>query len=134
MTKSEFGCTADGVKVDLYTLTNRGGVEARITDFGGALVALKVPDRNGNASDVVLGYDSASRYADDKFYFGGIIGRYANRIARGQFKLGGATYILARNNDENHLHGGAKGFNKVVWEAADCSKDGASALQLNYFS
>jgi aldose 1-epimerase len=134
MTKSEFGCTADGVRIDLYTLTNRGGVEARITNLGGILVALKVPDRNGNAADLVLGYDSVDRYFDDKFYFGAIIGRYANRIARGQFKLGGVTYILARNNGENHLHGGARGFNKAVWEATDCSKDGTSVLQLDYLS
>ncbi len=134
MTKSEFGNAPDGVRADLYTLTNRDGVEARITNFGGTLVSLKTPDRNGHSADVVLGYDAVSSYVDDKFYFGSIIGRYANRIALGEFKLGGVTYVLARNNGENHLHGGDKGFNKVVWEAADCSKDGAPALQLDYLS
>ncbi len=134
MTKSEFGRTADGISVDLYTLTNRNGVEARITNFGGTLVALKVPDRNGSSADVVLGYDSLDGYLDDKFHFGGLIGRYANRIALGQFKLGDVTYVLARNNGENHLHGGVKGFNKAIWEATDCSRDGASALQLDYLS
>src|SRR5947209_8501848 len=138
MTKSEFGDAANGVRVDLYTLTNHSGVEARITNFGGTLVSLNIPDRNGRNADVVLGYDSVNSYVDDKFYFGGIVGRYANRIALGEFKLGGVTYVLARNNGQNHLHGGAKGFNKVVWQATDAtdssSKDAASALQLDYFS
>src|SRR5882724_3265903 len=134
MTKSEFGRTPGGARVNLYTLTNRSGVEARITNFGGTLVSLRVPDRNGHSEDVVLGYDSIDNYVDDKFYFGGIIGRYANRIALGQFKLGDVNYVLARNNGENNLHGGDKGFNKVVWEATDCSKDGAWGLQLDYLS
>jgi len=134
MTKSEFGRTPGGARVNLYTLTNRSGVEARITNFGGTLVSLRVPDRNGHSEDVVLGYDSIDNYVDDKFYFGGIIGRYANRIALGQFKLGDVNYVLARNNGENNLHGGDKGFNKVVWEATDCSKDDVPALQLDYLS
>jgi aldose 1-epimerase len=134
MTSNEFGRTADDVTIDLYTLTNRNGIEAAITNFGGTLVSLKVPDRNGNKADVVLGYDSCKGYADDKFYFGGLIGRCANRIALGQFKLAGVTYVLARNNGENHLHGGAKGFNKVVWQATDLSRGGSSALRLDYFS
>ena len=105
-----------------------------ITNFGAAVVSLKVPDRHGKTDDVVLGYDDLDGYLHDKSYFGATVGRYANRIAHGKFTLNGTTYTLAKNDRENHLHGGVRGFNKVVWEAKDVSTAGAAALQLNYLS
>ena len=116
-TKTPWGKTPDGQPVDRYTLTNKDGVEATITTYGGAVVSLKVPDRNGKLGDVVLGYDSLDGYVNDKSYFGALIGRYGNRIGQAQFTLDGKTYTLAKNNGENTLHGGTKGFNKAVWTA-----------------
>src|SRR5216683_2355490 len=116
-TKKSFGKTPDGQPVDLYVLTNKSGAEVSITNYGGAVVSLKVPDRNGKLADVVLGYDSVDGYVNDKSHFGGIIGRYGNRIAHAQFALDGKTYTLAKNNGENSLHGGVKGFDKAVWTA-----------------
>src|SRR5260370_3798768 len=107
-TKTSFGKTADGKPVDLYLLKNKNGVEVAITTYGGAVVSLKVPDRNGKLGDVVLGYDSLEGYENDKAYLGAIVGRYANRIAHAQFTLDGKTYTLAKNNGENSLHGGIK--------------------------
>lgn len=116
-TKSSFGKTPNGQEAQLYTMANNHGVEVAITNYGGAVVSLKVPDRGGKLADVVLGYDSVDGYATDKSYFGAIIGRYANRIAHAQFSLDGQTYTLAKNDGENSLHGGLKGFNKVLWDA-----------------
>jgi len=132
--KRPFGKTGDGRQVDLYVLTNKNGVEVDITNFGAAVVSLKVPDRHGKTDDVVLGYDDLDGYLHDKSYFGATVGRYANRIAHGKFTLNGTTYTLAKNDGENHLHGGVQGFNKVVWEAKDVSTADAAALQLNYLS
>ena len=133
-TKKLFGKTPDGQAVELYALTNRGGMEATITTFGGAIVSLKVPDRNGKFADVVLGYDSLEGYVNDKGSFGPIIGRYANRIGHAQFTLEGKTYTLAKNNGDNSLHGGIKGFSKQVWTAKQLpTKDGQS-LSLSYLS
>jgi len=132
--KRAFGKTGDGKQVDLYVLSNKNGVEVDITNFGAAVVSLKVPDRHGKTDDVVLGYDDLDGYLHDKSYFGATVGRYANRIAHGKFTLNGTTYTLAKNDGENHLHGGVQGFNKVVWEAKDVSTADAAALQLNYLS
>jgi aldose 1-epimerase len=132
--KKPFGKTPDGQQVDLYVLTNKGGVEAAITTYGGAVVSLKVPDRNGKLGDVVLGYDSAEGYVNDKSYFGAIVGRYGNRIGHAQFSLDGKTYTLAKNNGENSLHGGIKGFNKAVWVAKEISMKGGQSLKLSYLS
>jgi len=134
MLKRAFGKTGDGKQVDLYVLTNKNGVEVDITNFGAAVVSLKVPDRHGKTDDVVLGYDDLDGYLHDKSYFGATVGRYANRIAHGKFTLNGTTYTLAKNEGENHLHGGVRGFNKVVWEAKDVSTAGVAALRLNYLS
>ena len=134
MLKRAFGKTGDGRQVDLYVLTNKNGIEADITNFGAAVVSLKAPDRHGKTDDVVLGYDDLDGYLHDKSYFGATVGRYANRIAHGKFTLNGTTYTLAKNDGENHLHGGVQGFNKVVWEAKDVSTADAAALQLNYLS
>jgi aldose 1-epimerase len=132
--KKPFGKTPDGQPVDLYVLTNKGGAEASITNYGGAVVSLKVPDRNGNLADVVLGYDTAEGYVNDRSHFGGIIGRYGNRIAHAQFDLDGKTYTLAKNNGENSIHGGIKGFDKGLWKAKILSAKGAESLELSYLS
>jgi aldose 1-epimerase len=133
-TKKSFGKTPDGQPVDLYVLTNRSGAEVSITNYGGAIVSVKVPDRHGKLADVVLGYDNVDGYVNDKSHFGGIIGRYGNRIAHAQFVLDGKTYNLAKNNGENSLHGGVKGFDKAVWTARILhGKDGQS-LELTYLS
>src|SRR5207245_2185400 len=133
MHKKAFGKT-DSQEVDLYTLTNSSGVEVAITNFGATVVSLKVPDRQGKFADVVLGYDDLDGYVTDKAHFGATVGRYANRIAHGKFVLNGTTYTLAKNNGENHLHGGIRGFDKVLWTAKDVSTPAAAALQLNYLS
>src|SRR5713101_1447245 len=132
--KKPFGKTPDGQPIDLYVLTNKNGVEAAITNYGGAVVSLKVPDRNGKFGDVVLGYDTAGGYVNDKAYFGAIVGRYGNRIGHAQFVLDGKTYTLAKNNGENSLHGGIKGFNKAVWTAKILSTEGGQSLELSYLS
>src|SRR5205823_9852797 len=117
VTKERFRDTLDGKGVDIYTLTNSHGVEARIINYGGIVTSLKVPDRNGKLDDVVLGFDNLDDYLKGRTYLGAIIGRYGNRIAKGRFTLNGVEYKLAVNNGENHLHGGIKGFDKVVWNA-----------------
>jgi aldose 1-epimerase len=130
MKKQPFGMV-DGQSVDLYTLTNRNQVEAAITNYGGIVVLLKTPDRQGKLADIVLGFDSLDGYLKGHPYFGAIIGRYGNRIAKGKFTLGGTEYKLAANNGENHLHGGTKGFDKVVWKARQA---GPNQLELSYTS
>jgi len=132
--KEPFGTTPDGQPVDIYTLRNRRGVEARIMTYGGILVFLKAPDKNGQMDDVVLGYDNLDSYVKNSPYFGALIGRYGNRIARGRFMLDGTAYALATNNYPNALHGGVKGFDKRVWSAS--TREGADGpeLILDYLS
>jgi aldose 1-epimerase len=132
--KSAFGTTADGTAVDLYTLTNANGCVATITNYGGIVVSLEVPDRDGNLSDVVLGFDSFEPYLKNDPHFGALIGRYGNRIAKAKFSLDGVEYQLAVNNGENHLHGGLKGYDKVVWNARVIEDDDGPALKLEYLS
>ena len=132
--KKSFGKTSDGQAVDLYVLTNKNGAEVSITNYGGAVVSLKVPDRNGKLADVVLGYDNVDGYVNDKSYFGAIVGRYGNRIAHAQFVLDGKSYTLAKNNGENSLHGGIKGFNKALWTAKTASAKEGQSLELSYLS
>ena len=117
ITVQPFGKTNEGEAVDIYTLRNTKGAEARITNYGGIVVALKVLDRDGKPGDVVLGYDNLKAYIKANPYFGALIGRYGNRIKKGRFELDGKTYHLAINNPPNALHGGLKGFDKVVWSA-----------------
>jgi aldose 1-epimerase len=124
----------DGRQVELYTLTNRRGAEAKITNYGATVVSLKVPDREGRFDDVLLGYDTLEGYRNSTFYVGPVIGRYANRIARGRFTLNGKEYTLAVNNGENHLHGGLKGFDKVVWKARPFPTRSDAGLELTYLS
>ena len=131
--KEDFG-SVDGKKVELYTLNNRNGVEAKIMTYGGVVVSLQVPDRNGNLADVVLGYDNLEGYLQDTSYIGSIIGRYGNRIAKGRFTLNGVEYKLATNNGENHLHGGVKGFDKVIWAATGSKVLNGVRLKLTYTS
>lgn len=129
-----FGKTPGGTPVSLYTLSNTRGMEAKITNYGGIVVSLKVPDRNGAPGDVVLGYDSLSQYIASNPYFGALIGRYGNRIAGGRFVLGGTTVTLACNDGPNHLHGGLKGFDKVVWTVDEKASVPGSTLVLTYVS
>jgi aldose 1-epimerase len=117
VTRASFGTTPDGKAVDIYTFTNANGIEIKAITYGGIITSLKVPDRAGKLGDVVLGFDTLEGYLKDPPYFGAIIGRYGNRIAKAQFTLDGHTYKLAANNGPNHLHGGVKGFDKVVWAA-----------------
>ena len=134
MKKQSFGKTSDGRPVDLYTLTNQKGMEVAITNFGGIVVSLKVPDRTGKFDDVVLGYDSLDGYLTNKAFFGALIGRYGNRIAHGKFTLNGQTYTLPKNDGDNTLHGGPEAFNKKLWTAKDVSSSKGQALELTYMS
>jgi aldose 1-epimerase len=134
ITKRPFGTLPDGRRVDLYTLTNHAGMRASITTYGGIVTELTAPDRNGRFDDVVLGYDLLDQYLAGHPYFGAILGRYANRISRGVFTLDGETYRLAVNNNENHLHGGITGFDKVLWRAIPRSTTEDPQLELHYVS
>src|SRR5216684_3986313 len=134
VTKEGFGKTPDGQDADIYTLTNSGGAEVKITNYGGIVTSLRVPDRNGKLDDIVLGFDNLDAYLKGHAYFGAIIGRYGNRIAKGRFTLHGVEYKLAVNNGENHLHGGTKGFDKVVWNAKPRKVANGAALELTYLN
>jgi aldose 1-epimerase len=131
VTKSDFGQTADGKKIDLYTLANANGMVVKIMTYGGIITEIHVPDKNGKMADVVLGFDDLKGYLGTHPYFGAIAGRVANRIAKGRFTLNGKEYKLATNNGPNALHGGEKGFDKRVWEA---SNPRSSILALTYRS
>ncbi len=134
VTKDNFGKTADGKAVEIYTLTNSGGSEARIMTYGGTVVSLKVPDKSGKLGDVVLGFDSVADYEKHTGFFGALIGRYGNRIAKGEFQIGKTEYALATNNGENHLHGGAKGYDRVLWTARPFTSAAGPNLELKYLS
>jgi aldose 1-epimerase len=124
----------DGKPVDLFTLKNAKGMEVEITNYGGIIVALRVPDRAGKIDDVVLGYDSVDKYVADSPYFGAVVGRYGNRIGKARFSLGGKEYSLAANDKENHIHGGKKGFDKAVWEPSAALAKFGPQLVLSYLS
>ncbi len=134
MFKEGFGNLPDGTPVELYTLNNSFGLRARIMTYGAIVVSLEVPDRAGGTADITLGYDSLDGYLQDTPYFGAIVGRYGNRIAKGRFTLDGVEYLLALNNGENHLHGGLKGFDKVIWEAEPLREEAAVGVKLSYLS
>ena len=129
-----FGETSEGQQVRLYTLRNANGLSAEIMTYGAIVVTLKTPDRNGKMGDIVLGYDNLQDYIKNSPYFGAIVGRYGNRIAQGKFTLDGVEYKLAVNNGENHLHGGIKGFDKVVWSDEPVWKADAVGVKLSYLS
>jgi len=131
--KDHFGTTGQK-EVFLYTLTNGNGITVKITNYGCIITSILVPDKNGRMGDIVLGYDSLNGYIANSPYFGAIVGRYANRIAKGSFILGGKRYQLAVNNGHNSLHGGLKGFDKVVWDAREITDSTSVALELTYLS
>lgn len=134
ITKSFYGKTKDNKKVDLYSFKNENGMQVDIINYGGIITSLKVPDKNGETENIVLGYNKLEDYINENPYFGSIIGRYGNRIAKGKFNLNGNQYTLATNNDENHLHGGNIGFDKVIWEAETKINSNSSSLILKYLS
>ena len=134
MKREPFGTAPSGEPVELITLTNAHGVELRAMTYGAIIVSLKVPDRNGTLGDVVLGYDSLAGYVKSSPYFGAVVGRYGNRIAKGKFTLDGTTYPLAVNNGPNALHGGLKGFDKVVWSADTVRSADGVGIRFHYVS
>ena len=134
ITKQPFGKTADGKPVDIFTLTNAKGMEAKIMTYGGIVVSLKTPDRDGKLDDVVLGFDTLDPYLKGHPFFGALVGRYGNRIAKGRFKIDGKEYSLLVNNGENHLHGGKLGFDKKVWKAKSGKSTEGQTLELKYTS
>jgi len=129
-----FGTTPDGTPVQIFTLRNTKGMEARISNYGGLIVSLKVPDKKGQLGDVVLGYDNLDGYIKKSPFFGVIVGRYANRIGNGKFELDGKTYSLFVNNGPNSLHGGKVGFDKKVWTPKTILTSEGPALELKYLS
>jgi aldose 1-epimerase len=129
-----FGTTKEGTAVNLYTLTNAKSMKAAITNYGGIVVSLEVPDRNGKLGDVVLGFDTFDGYLGKHPFFGAIVGRYGNRIAKGRFALNGVEYTLATNDGANALHGGIRGFDKAVWEAKEFTEVRARGVALSYVS
>ncbi|MBD2724646.1 aldose epimerase family protein [Hymenobacter armeniacus] len=138
-TSASFGKTTDGTEVQLFTLANASGVKATITNYGGILTSLLVPDKDGKLGDVILGFDNVSGYQSPEYqkagpYFGALIGRYGNRIKGGKFTLDGKEYTLAKNNGPNSLHGGLKGFDKVIWQAEPASSADGQSLKLSYVS
>ena len=129
-----FGTMPDGAPVKLYTLRNKNGMVVRIMNYGGIIQSIMVPDKNGKLGDVVLGYDNVNEYLTNSPYFGALIGRYGNRIAKGRFTLDGVSYQLATNNVPNSLHGGVRGFDKVIWQAQPGCSDQGQTLKLTYVS
>lgn len=132
ITKTTFGQLPDGQTADYFTLRNKNGMEVKITNYGGIITHWTTPDKNGVFEDIVLGYDTLGGYLKSSPYFGALVGRYGNRIGKAQFTLDGKTYTLAANNGPNSLHGGLKGFDKVIWKAE--TLDGENALKLTYVS
>jgi len=133
ITKEKFG-RVDTMDVYLYTMTNDNGMTVKITNYGGIVTSILVPDKDGNIADVVLGFDELQPYLDEHPYFGCIVGRYGNRIAKGKFSIDDFEYTLATNNGPNHLHGGIKGFDKQVWDAKEKSFPDTASLRLRYTS
>ncbi len=134
ITKEVFGQLPDGQTADLYTLTNTNGMTVNITNYGGIITKLTAPDKDGKWEDVVLGFDSLATYVSGHPFFGALVGRYGNRIAGGKFTLNGKEYKLALNNGPNSLHGGLKGFDKVIWNATEVKEDSTVGLKLEYTS
>ncbi|MBC5772752.1 galactose mutarotase [Pontibacter sp. KCTC 32443] len=132
ITEESFGVAPNGEEVNLYTLTNQNGVQVKITNYGAIVTSILTPDKDGKMGDVVLGFDSIDQYVPNDPHIGGIIGRYANRIAKGKFTIDGQEYTLATNNEPNHLHGGNIGFDRVVWQAEKMPEQ--NAVKLTYVS
>lgn len=134
ITSRNFGVLPDNSQVTIYTLTNINGLKADILDYGGIVVSLMVPDKEGRSADIVLGYDTIEDYLDRSPFFGALIGRYANRIGNSRFVLDSKEYILNNNEANNHLHGGIEGFDKRIWDTRIISDNGQEALELSLFS
>ncbi len=132
--KSAYGTTPEGEKVEHYLLKNNAGMEVGIITYGGRITSLSVPDNKGTSANVVLNFESLEGYLNENPYFGALIGRYGNRIAKAQFELDGNAYTLAGNDGENNLHGGLKGFDRVVWEVAASEAGEVATLKLRYLS
>jgi aldose 1-epimerase len=132
--RADFGTTAEGEAVEVFTLTNPSGLRVQAISYGGIITSLETPDRQGALDDVVLGFDDLEPYLAGTPYFGAIIGRYGNRIAGGRFTLEGETYELATNDGPNHLHGGARGFDKVVWRGEPFENDSTVGVAFTYTS
>lgn len=134
VSQASFGQSPTGAPADLFTLTNANGVIVKITNFGGVITEIHTPDKNGVFADINLGFDHIEPYYTDAPYFGALIGRFGNRIAKGKFTLDGVNYQLATNNGNNHLHGGVTGFDKVLWDAATFTAENSVGLTLKYLS
>lgn len=134
ITSTPFGTLKDGSKISLYTLRNSNGAVVKVMNYGGIITSFEVPDKNGNLVDVVLGYDSLAQYEKRNPFFGALVGRYGNRIANAKFSLDGVEYELAKNNNGNHIHGGTKGFDKVVWAIEEAPSSDGVAIKLSYLS
>ena len=138
ISEESYGKLPDGSDVAIYTLTNKNGMSAKVTEYGAILVGLEVPDKDGKTADVTHGYDSLEGWLTNTSYFGSTVGRYGNRIAHGKFSLNGEDYSLATNNEPGGipcaLHGGLKGFDKVLWSGKTISKDGSNGVELTYVS
>jgi aldose 1-epimerase len=134
ISEAPFGATQDGVPVKLFTMVNGNGMKVKVTNYGGIITELHVPDRDGRLADITHGFDSVTPYEGDVPYFGALIGRYGNRIANGRFTLDGETYQLDINNGVNHLHGGAMGFHKQVWKAKSLTRADEVCVCLSYTS
>lgn len=132
--KEEFGTAPDGKTADLYTISNGRGMGVKVTNYGGIITSITVPDRYRRSGEVVLGFDTLQEYLGPHPCYGATIGRYANRIAKARFLLNDREYRLSANDGQNHLHGGRKGFDKVFWEAKAISCGANSALRLDYLS
>jgi aldose 1-epimerase len=133
-TQAPFGTLPDGAAIEIFTLTNAKGVEMRAITYGARIQALRVPDRQGQLDDIVLGFDAAAEYARPNPFFGAVVGRYANRIANARFTLDGRTYQLAANNGRNHLHGGERGFDKVIWKGEIVRDERGPSVAFTYTS
>lgn len=131
---TSFGKTEAGEETYLYTCTNQNGLVLKLTNYGATVVALETPDRHGKKTNINLGFDQVRRYEGQHPYFGATVGRFANRIAKGKFTLEGQEYALATNNGANHLHGGKKGFNRVLWRAEEVKNDKAVGIRFRYLS
>lgn len=134
ITKDPFGTSDDGHAAHLFTCTSDGGLILKLCDFGAHIIAVEVPDRDGDLANITLGFNSFDGYQRRHPYFGSTVGRFCNRIARGQFSLDGMEYSLAINNDPNHLHGGVRGFDRFVWDAQEISKDDEVGVQFSRVS
>ena len=132
--RSSFGQLPDGRAVEAFTLTNPAGIVVQAITYGGIITVIRTPDRSGRPGDIVAGFDDLAGYLGASPYFGAIVGRYANRIAGGQFSLDGTTYHLARNNGPNALHGGLRGFDKVLWSGEPFAADSGAGVTLRYSS